>query len=692
MYPILLNPHSLKLFLLLTLYLLNFDALLSPVHARTDPLLLTESQGYYPLGFHLDILEDKSQQLTITEVSSPQYAADFIKSNSPIPNLGYSRSSYWVRFRVKDISKSTQQWLLEMSFGNMQYLDLYLPDSEQSGFILKQTGAQRAFSTRDIPYHTFIFTLALPKNQEQTFYLKFSGDTLKLFPLTLWRLSDFTAEKQFENLMLGAFFSILFIMSAYNFLIWIFLRDPSYFYYVFFIASFAMAYFVFYGFVYQYFWTEPNGWRPLLVPFFSLISTITGIKFFATFLECRTRLPRIYRFINFLMIVSVGLLMLMPLIRYNILVLFVNFVSNVVHIVALIASFITWRQGHRPSSYAFFGNLLVVGFIPMRFAFMFGIPISLYVEKISLLGTVLQMLFLSLALSDRINVLKQQTESAQQHALTIAQENARLIQEQNIILEQEVENRTQELVSAKRQAEAANEAKSMFLATMSHELRTPLNSILGFAYLLKSDDTLLEDQQENAQLIEKNGQHLLTLLNDVLDLAKIEAGKIELEQEHFYLSDFMENIVDMMQLRIKHKQLYFKAHILDFTTEQPMTADIIVQGDERRLRQILINLLGNATKFTDQGGITLQMGILNGNLRFQVIDTGIGIAPEQLTSIFDWFQQVGDKKRQAQGTGLGLAISRRLVETMGGQLHVKSEIDKGSIFWFDLSLPFTLSE
>ncbi|RKZ85521.1 MAG: hypothetical protein DRR19_16260 [Candidatus Parabeggiatoa sp. nov. 1] len=259
-----------------------------------------------------------------------------------------------------------------------------------------------------------------------------------------------------------------------------------------------------------------------------------------------------------------------------------------------------------------------------------------------------------------------------------------------------------ELAQAK--AEAANHAKSQFLATMSHELRTPLNGILGYAQILKRDPATEPHQLDGLNIIEQSGEHLLTLINDILDIAKIEAGKVELNQTPFQLPAFLKGISEIVRIRAEHKDIFFNYQAFNFPNNLPEDSlPIGVHGDEKRLRQVLINLLGNAVKFTDKGGVTFKVGYSevhaleatqtpnspppNPLIRFQIEDTGVGIAPEQLEDIFQPFQQVGDKNRQAQGTGLGLAISRNLVELMGSKLQITSQLGEGSIFWFELALP-----
>ncbi len=281
-------------------------------------------------------------------------------------------------------------------------------------------------------------------------------------------------------------------------------------------------------------------------------------------------------------------------------------------------------------------------------------------------------------LADKINLLKQEKETAQVKTLRTSKKNELLISEHKKMLEKKVVERTLELANAKERAEVANRTKSTFLANMSHELRTPLNGILGYAQILQND--LSSKQQHGLNVIKQSGNHLLNLINDVLDLAKVESGKIELYEIDFNLPALLNDVSEIIKIRAKHKKINF---YLDVANDLPNG----VHGDERRLRQILLNLLGNAIKFTDKGSVTLKVNFNSSKVYCEVKDTGIGIDSEKLESIFEPFKQVGEQEHQIQGTGLGLAISKNLVELMGGQLCISSQINSGTKFWFELVFP-----
>ncbi|NJR17393.1 MAG: response regulator [Calothrix sp. CSU_2_0] len=251
-----------------------------------------------------------------------------------------------------------------------------------------------------------------------------------------------------------------------------------------------------------------------------------------------------------------------------------------------------------------------------------------------------------------------------------------------------LQQKLEEIEIARSAAESANRAKSQFLANMNHELRTPLNGILGYVQILQRDSITNEKQSKGFRVIHQCASHLLTLINDILDLSKLEAQKMELYPQDFHFANFLSSTADICRIKAEQKSV-------EFNFQPGANLPTALHADDKRLRQVLLNLLSNSVKFTDVGRVSFRIEVVDvpssndrcRRIRFQVKDTGIGIVPEKLASIFLPFEQAGKRERNIEGTGLGLAISQQIIEKMGSSIQVESVIGQGSCFWFELDLP-----
>lgn len=265
-----------------------------------------------------------------------------------------------------------------------------------------------------------------------------------------------------------------------------------------------------------------------------------------------------------------------------------------------------------------------------------------------------------------------------EHQLTI-----RRLQKQLIAQNQQLQEEIVERKKAEEAAAAASQAKTEFLANMSHELRTPLNAILGFTQVMMRDSLLSSDQTENLRIINRSGEHLLELINDVLELSKIESGVISLNENSFDFYRLLDSLEEMFQIKAERKRLKMRIIVAPKIPQY-------IKTDEKKLRSCLINLLGNAIKFTESGSITLRVNLLDKTdsykLKFEIEDTGVGIAPYEIDSLFNAFIQTESGRKTAEGTGLGLTITRRFVQLLGGNITANSVLGKGTVFKFDIKI------
>ncbi|MCP4397148.1 MAG: response regulator [bacterium] len=626
---------------------------------------MTDEQGEYPLGLHVAFFKDQTEILGIDDVTSAKYAQQFTPSSEFIPNFGVAHAVYWVRFHVRNETRHTTEWRLQMENPYIDYVDLYLPnpDAYEDRFTVKRSGAKIPFHEWETAHRSFMFPLTLPPQAERTYYLRVENDDGILLQMTLWTNAAFFEHSYSEQLWYGFYFGSIAILACYNLFIFFSLRDRSYLYYVLFVTAWGLKELCAEGFSYQYLFPHAPVWNEVLDILSGLLSAFFALRFTAHFLQMATYSPRLNRLMTLLCTGWIILAGASYFVTLDKVAPIINVVTVGTLLMILIVPLKFWYDGYRPARYFVLAwtSFLVTALMAVL-ASMGILPTLEFWVNTYPVGFIVLMLLLSLALADRINELKAQAEQKRLHSL--------------------------ELQKAKEAAETANQAKSTFLANMTHELRSPLNAILGFAQVMARSRTLSPEQQENIGIIRRNGDHLLTLINQVLDLSKIEAGRTTLNGTNFDLHRLLHDIEDMFALKAdnKHLQLMF---------ENDETVPQYVRTDEVKLRQVLINLLNNAIKFTNEGGVAVRVRrerfsdperveAFTINLHFEIEDSGPGIAPEEIDTMFEAFGQTETGRQSQEGTGLGLPITRKFVQLMGGDITVSSDVGRGTTFKFDI--------
>jgi signal transduction histidine kinase/DNA-binding response OmpR family regulator len=677
--------------------------------ALLDQVYLSDAESKYPMGLYLDILEDKQKQWTIQDVASESLSQQFVRSKVERPSFGFTTSAYWVRLRLNNQAITNTDWHLEIEYPLIDEIALFLPQgSDRSSsnprqFTVKHAGDSYPFSAREIDDRNFIFKLLLTNQATSTIYLRFQTTSNLPLRLTLWTLEAFSQARAREQFSYGCFYGIIFVMSGYNFLLYLTLRDRSYLYYVAFVASAGLYFLATDGLAMQYLWPDLVWWNNVSIVVLVAIAAIAALSFMNSFLQTQIYAPSFRKPIlalkfAWLVVIAAALVSsYQPVARSAVVLMAISCV------VGMVVGLRAWQKGFRPARYYVLAwtGVLIGSFI-YSLVLLAILPSNTFTQESTRFGMMAMIFLLSLALVDRINILKQERVEAQAELLREQQEALKLkdkvtiaLQKSKDELEERVEERTRDLTKAKEAADAANKAKSEFLANMSHELRTPLNAILGFTQIMQHDTSLNAEQQENLNTISHSGDHLLALINDVLEMSRIEAGRLVLNTSNFDLLSLLENVEKMFALKAKSKGLEL---IFEISQDLPRYANT----DEGKLRQILINILGNAIKFTQTGRVTVRIRLEQGEVNnsptpawqsdrigayilcFEVEDTGGGIAPEEIEILFEAFIQTASGRNSPGGTGLGLAISRKFVQMMGGDIHVMSVVGQGTLFKFDI--------
>jgi signal transduction histidine kinase len=677
-------------------------------HAHAEPALeITTSLRGLELGRHMELLEDARGELQIDDVTQPAVAKRFERPSAPVPNFGFSASVYWIRLNVENMDASAHSWLLELAYPQLDDVTLFVPRAG-GGFDARRTGDMRPFKQRDVAYRNFVFSLREPPRTARTLYLRVATAGSVTLPLVAWSLTEFLAHQHLDWAALCIFYGVALTMVCYNLCVFVATRQGLYLTYAGYIAAVGAFEFTLVGHTFQYFLPDDPLLAHDLVPAAGALSIGMAVSLCSIYLPPKHAFETLLRCCRYFCLAFAAFSFVIP---YAVGIRLYILTSFIVPIIQLLAAFtlvglrtkqarlflIGWAS---VIAGALISALLHAGVLPASFLTLWSVQI----------GVSIQVVLLASGLADEIN-----TARAELDAVNL--ELSHKLEALSVTL-----NRADE---ENRRAERATRVRDEFVATMSHEFRTPLNPIINIPQGLRAEfvrvryatcsscravfeleagerlsrpvecpdcETTGSLSETSAQRfvgspararnlltkIERSGIHLLQVVNGILDFSKLEAGQVRLARQEFLPGSLVRDAAEEMRARALQHGIELVCSIaLDLPA---------VHADAYRIRQVLLQLIENAIRFrAGPGRVTVAVTSKEQAVLFSVEDQGIGIAKENLQSIFASFEQVdkGNTRRYG-GTGLGLSIARSLVRMHGGELFVKSEVGVGSTFFFTI--------
>lgn len=620
---------------------------------NTELQILPDSERIF-IDSELYLLEDKDKQWTIEDVSSELLQREFTKNKDHMPNYGYTKSAYWARFEVFNRS-SNKEWLLEISYPPLNQITLFSLNNKEQ-FEKKKMGGIYPFNEREILHRNFVYELEIEPQESKVFFLRIETEGAMQLPLTIWKSSAFIEKTQMEFTLLGLFYGITIAMALYNLFLFISLRHISYLYYVFVIICSIFSNLSLNGMAYQYIWSNSSWWNLRSIVFFVILGSIFSLLFARSFLNIKHQLPKINKIYNCLIWFNIFIIILLFISYYLALNLMVLSMTMML-IVIITSTYLCLRKGVRQARYFILAWVIfLAGVLITVLSDSALLPLTIWTKYAAQTAGAIEVILLSFALADKINIMRVEKERAEK----IAIENQKI---------------------AVKNLQKSDELKDEFLAITSHELRTPLYGIIGIAEGLRAGAAgeIPEDMDNQLSMIVSSGNRLTDLVNDMLDLSKLKHNALDIHSQSLHLSELVDVVFIVFHSLVKDKPVKM---INNIPTKLPE-----VYADENRLKQILFNLVGNAVNYTDSGEIILSAEQRVNKIIISVSDTGKGIPESQFKTIFEPFRQ-GDYalSRNVGGTGIGLTITKRLVELHGGKIEVTSQLGKGTIFKFSLPI------
>lgn len=721
----------------------------------TNIIDLDENTEYLYLNHQVYCYEDFSNNLKIQEILSGRFDKDFKINNYHSLNFGFSTADYWLKFCLANKTQNSNNWYLEFCYPLLDRLELYYLDSNKN-IIKKECGDIFPFYDRDILYKNFVFDIPIPKQDKKTFYIKASGNSSKQFPMKIWNPDKFYNHLNLENLLFGLYYGFIIAMLFHNFIIFIGLKDKLYLYYVLNIIINGLFFISFNGFGFFFLWSNHPDFQQIAMPLFmNLMVIIIGL-----FVREYFKLKEIYRTIDriFIILLIVASILSLLLFVWNDIhtIMNMSIVLSAIHsIVVLTTCIIGLIHGLKSAKIFFFAWLTYIfGCFLLGFMCLGLIDNSFINNYLMQLASAIQVIFLSFSLTEKINTSKKEKVLFQEQAISNLEKAKLMIQENNKILEQKVEERTQQLIEKNRIIEQsnldlskknkqilisnqkleslnneltnknslitdqntelellisdlaeknmqileqnkelenlindladANAAKDKFFTIISHDLKNPLQALITLSDILINYYKQIEAAQFEDYLnkIHTTSINLSTLLENLLQWARSQTGKIEFSPQKVLLKKLVDDSIKILKSNSEKKNIKVFNNIHN---------DLWVNVDTNMMSTIFRNLISNAIKFTSINGEVKISAIRTKNkenvdsIEITVLDNGSGISGEMQEKLFKIDSHISSNGTNHEtGTGLGLIICKEFINKHNGTIWVESSLGNGSAFKFIL--------
>jgi signal transduction histidine kinase len=641
------------------LYIAFFLFLSASSAFGSKPIVIVDSITQYLLAEkYLDVLEDKTAKLTIKDISG-QSAEKFYENPNFYVRNDHTTSAYWVRFKFQDQSSRPRRLLIELYDFRIDHFEIYMPDGK-GGFVQKSGGDIYPFSKKDYKHKNFMYEIPelIPG---EYYYIKVLSDHPVSIIGAIWTAPDLLQYTNKEYFILALFYGVALAMILYNLFLFISMAEAAYLYYVFYVVSVVFFSLTQDGLGFQYIWPY---YPPLNIygPAIAIYCMVVFMLLYAqSFLETRIHVPLIHKIIYGILILRtiiflIGIFFDLHLI-YNIAIDLIPLA------IIYYAGILSWVRGYRPARfYVFAFTILFIGFAVSSLQQWFIVSHNVFTVYSYNLGVFGEMILLSLALADRIKILRKDKEQAQQETILHLTENETLKDELNRELEEKVSERTREL-------KEKNEQLDTFVYKASHDIKGPLKSIIGLTTVGKMD---LPDEKTQVYFdqILKSTRKLDNLLSELLDLTRVKQMKVE--KSRFDFKHAVHEVLKSFEHAPNYSRMKFEIHIDqrgDFYTDEKMAYSVVQ------------NMIENAIKYMDPKKqnnylrIDIRTDMNSALMEFE--DNGLGIPDELQSRIFDMFFKVNSG---SLGSGLGLHITKVSVEKLSGRIELKSKAGIGTTF------------